>query len=87
VNVLVVDDDNHRPRLDRPRAARERLRGDAGRRRQEALDRMARGPFDAVILDVLMPEVDGLAVCRSLRGVGNSVPILMLTRATRCRTA
>src|SRR5689334_5893987 len=46
---------------------------------REALDRMARSPFDAVILDVLMPGVDGLAVCRSLRGTGNSVPILMLT--------
>jgi two-component system, OmpR family, response regulator MprA len=34
---------------------------------------------DAVILDVLMPEVDGLEVCRQLRRSGNHVPVLMLT--------
>ena len=34
---------------------------------------------DAVILDVLMPGVDGLEVCRSLRKAGNHVPVLMLT--------
>jgi two-component system, OmpR family, response regulator MprA len=34
---------------------------------------------DAVILDVLMPGLDGLGVCRSLRDAGNHVPVLMLT--------
>jgi two-component system, OmpR family, response regulator MprA len=46
---------------------------------REALDRMAAGPLDAVVLDVAMPYVDGLEVCRRLRGAGDRTPVLMLT--------
>src|ERR687894_2928844 len=46
---------------------------------REALDRIAAGPLDAVVLDVAMPGVDGLEVCRRLRGAGDRTPVLMLT--------
>jgi two-component system, OmpR family, response regulator MprA len=49
---------------------------------QEALQRLEAngdGQPDAVILDVLMPVVDGLEVCRRIRRSGNRVPVLMLT--------
>jgi two-component system response regulator MprA len=46
---------------------------------REALDRLAAGPHDAVVLDVAMPHVDGLEVCRRLRGAGDRTPVLMLT--------
>lgn len=47
---------------------------------EEALARLGlEAPADAAILDVLMPGIDGLEVCRRLRASGNSVPILMLT--------
>lgn len=36
-------------------------------------------PYDVVLLDVLLPELNGLAVCRELRRQGSRVPILMLT--------
>ena len=46
---------------------------------QEALEAQALEPNDAIVLDVLMPNVDGLEVCRRLRVGGDPVPILMLT--------
>ena len=79
---MVVDDE---------RAVRESLRRalelegyeiDLAADGQEALTRLMENGGsqpDAVILDVLMPGVDGLEVCRRLRKGGNSVPVLMLT--------
>ncbi len=45
----------------------------------KAIMSLAQGSYDAVVLDVAMPYVDGLEVCRRLRAGGNQVPILMLT--------
>ena len=46
----------------------------------EQLDRLlAREPFDALILDLMLPGEDGLSVCRRLRVRGETIPILMLT--------
>jgi two-component system response regulator MprA len=46
---------------------------------EEALDAQAANPADAVILDVAMPRLDGLEVCRRMRKAGDRTPILMLT--------
>jgi len=80
VNILVVDDE---------RAVRDslcralELEGydvELAADGAEALHRLeSNGQPDAVILDVLMPGVDGLEVCRRLRAQGNPVPVLMLT--------
>jgi two-component system, OmpR family, phosphate regulon response regulator OmpR len=43
-----------------------------------ALERIAHAPFDAVILDLMLPDMDGLEVCRRVRS-GSRLPILMLT--------
>ena len=82
MKILVVDDE---------RAVRESLRRalelegyeiELAADGQEALQRLEAngdGQPDAVILDVLMPAVDGLEVCRRIRRGGNRVPVLMLT--------
>ena len=46
---------------------------------QEALDELASSPADAVVLDIAMPHVDGLEVCRRMRQAGDRTPVLMLT--------
>jgi two-component system response regulator MprA len=46
---------------------------------EEALDVLASSPADAVILDIAMPKLDGLEVCRRMRQAGDRTPVLMLT--------
>src|SRR5271166_4277566 len=46
---------------------------------REALERLDLAPYEAVILDISMPNVDGLEVCRRMREAGDRTPVLMLT--------
>src|SRR5258708_4376747 len=46
---------------------------------REAVRSQAAAPADAVLLDVLMPGLDGLEVCRRMRDTGDRTPVLMLT--------
>jgi two-component system, OmpR family, response regulator MprA len=46
---------------------------------REAMRTLSRDTPDAVVLDVLMPGIDGLEVCRRMRATGNRTPVLMLT--------
>ena len=79
VRILVVDDD---------RAVRESLRRslsfngytvDLAEDGVEALEAINNERPDALVLDVMMPRLDGLEVCRQLRSTGDDLPILVLT--------
>jgi two-component system response regulator MprA len=79
MKVLIVDDDRSlRDSLRRAlvRGGYETIQARTG---QEALTQIAKSDPDAVVLDIELPDVDGLEVCRRLRGAGNRVPVLMLT--------
>lgn len=46
---------------------------------QEALDYLAAGNYDALILDIMMPKLDGITVLKEIRAKGNRIPVLLLT--------
>src|SRR3954449_9274467 len=79
MRILIVDDDRAlRDALRRALvlAGYETVPVESG---EAALAAGARSEPDAVVLDIGLPDVDGLEVCRRLRGAGNRVPVLMLT--------
>ncbi len=78
-SVLLADDEEAvRDSLERALQL-ERLNVILARDGQEALDLLAVVSPDLMILDVSMPRVDGLEVCRRLRDTGDRTPVLMLT--------
>src|SRR5215813_2325655 len=79
--VLIVDDDPDIQRLvsyNLSQAGFQVLSASTGR---SALDSVQKQPPDLIILDIMMPDVDGMEVCRTLRQRENSrrIPIIMLT--------
>jgi two-component system response regulator MprA len=77
--VLVVDDEPAVREALRRALAVEGYAVDLAENGAEALRTIGLAEPDVVVLDVLMPEVDGLAACRLLREEGSRVPVLMLT--------
>jgi DNA-binding response OmpR family regulator len=79
MHLLVAEDDRQL------RASIARGMREAGHTVDEAEDGEAAiaaakaHPYDAIVLDILMPRVDGIEVCRTIRRAGSEVPILMLT--------
>jgi two-component system, OmpR family, response regulator MprA len=84
--VLVVDDE---PDVRGAIEAALELEGDSAATAVdglEALNTLSKAEFDAIVLDVLMPNMDGFEVCRRLRRNGNRTPILILTARDSERT-
>jgi DNA-binding response OmpR family regulator len=76
--ILLVDDEESIQKLLTYPLEREGYRVIQARDGEEALRRFAEMPIDLVVLDVMLPKLDGLEVCRRLRTT-STVPIMMLT--------
>jgi two-component system response regulator MprA len=79
MRVLVVDDDRSLRDAVRRALALAGYEVEVAEGGQHGLTQIATGDPDAVVLDVGMPDIDGLEVCRRVRSTGNRVPVLMLT--------
>jgi two-component system response regulator MprA len=78
-SLLVVDDEPAVRESLRRALALEGYHVTLAAEGEEALARLAAEDFEAVVLDVAMPRMDGVEVCRRLRAAGDRTPVLMLT--------
>ena len=77
--ILLVDDEPSIVQLARMYLEREGFRIASANDGEAALDQVARQQPALVVLDVMLPKLDGFEVCRRLRATQGSVAILMLT--------
>ena len=79
MRVLLVEDEPKLARFVQKGLTEESFSVDVAADGEEALERARRTTYDLVILDLMLPRMDGFAVCRELRALGSETPILMLS--------
>ncbi len=79
MRVLVVEDERKLGELLRRGLGEEGYAADLADRGEEALWMAQAVPYDAIVLDVMLPGADGFEICRLMRGSGVWAPVLMLT--------
>ena len=79
MRLLVVEDEIHLQNIIKKRLIKEHYSVDACGDGREALDYLAASPYDAVILDIMLPGLSGIEVLKRIRAEGNRVPVLFLT--------
>jgi DNA-binding response OmpR family regulator len=79
MKVLIVEDEHKIANLLKQGLEQERFVADVAYDGTSGFDLASSEPFDAIILDRLLPGIDGLEICKKLREQGNHTPILMLT--------
>jgi two-component system OmpR family response regulator len=79
MRVLVVEDERKLGELLRRGLGEEGYAADLADRGEEALWMAQAVPYDAIVLDVMLPGADGFEICRRMRGRGVWAPVLMLT--------
>ncbi|MCB8814573.1 response regulator transcription factor [Desulfosporosinus shakirovi] len=78
-NILVVEDDTNTQKLICAVLKQGGYNAFAAKDGLNALSMMERQYFDLMILDLMMPRMDGYQLCQELRDVGETIPILMIT--------
>ncbi|MDK2964960.1 response regulator transcription factor [Lacrimispora sp.] len=78
-DILIVEDDINTQKLMCAVLKRGGYNPYTAKDGLDALDRMETQRFDLIILDLMMPRMDGYKFCEQLRGVGENIPILMVT--------
>jgi two-component system alkaline phosphatase synthesis response regulator PhoP len=84
-SLLLVEDESALRMTLGDRLRKEGFIVDSANDGEEGLNKATKLPFDLIVLDIMLPRLDGFAVCRSIRDAGLITPVLMLT--ARGRTA
>ncbi len=77
--ILVIDDEEHLAAGIRENLQAEGYQTDVAHNGAQGLAKVHAGVFDLILLDVMMPELDGLRVCEEIRAAGLQTPVLFLT--------
>lgn len=79
MKILVVEDTEKLAKYVKQMLEEESYAVDVVGDGETAERRIMEGSYDAIILDIMLPEQDGLTTCKKIRAAGNIVPVLMLT--------
>ena len=79
MRILLVEDDSDVAGFIVKGLTEERYAVDLASDGEEGFLKANAIPYDLIILDVMLPKLDGMSVCRQLRSQGKSVPIILLT--------
>lgn len=79
MNILIVDDDTGLLAQLKTTLKRKHYGVDIAENGEQALDKIFDIPYDLILLDIMLPRMDGLSVLQEIRKAGMDMPILMLT--------
>jgi DNA-binding response OmpR family regulator len=79
MQILIVEDESKIANILKKGLTEERYNVDVARDGEEGLEKIFINSYDFVILDLMIPKIDGLTVCKKIREKNSNIPILILT--------
>jgi DNA-binding response OmpR family regulator len=86
MRILLVEDDQNLAQFIRKGLKEEQYAVDLAADGEKGLELALDNPYDLLILDIMLPKLDGLTLCRRLRAKGNLTPVLLLTARNTVET-